>query len=103
MDKTLIGGIVLAVLLLAGAFFAGRETVHCPQVDQSTIDLLSARVTEKDSIIAQTQREAARNLAIADSLATRKTPTYNEVLPRIPVGRTAAELDSIGAIIFQPW
>lgn len=103
MDKTLIAGIVVGALLLVGAFFAGRATKNCPQVDQSTIDLLTARVIEKDSAIAHIQREWAKELATANDIANRPKPKVNDVLPTIPLGRTTAELDSIGAIIFQSW
>jgi outer membrane murein-binding lipoprotein Lpp len=104
MDKTLIAGIILAVLLLAGAFFAGRETVHCPQVDQSTIDLLSARVVEKDSAIAQLQRESAKTMARADSLAAiREDYDVEKILPRVPLGRDRAEVDRIMSELTKPF
>jgi hypothetical protein len=96
-------GVIVAVGLFLSGMFIEKSRHRCPQVDQSTIDLLTTRVTEKDSAIARIQREWAKDLAIANDIANRQTPTVNEVLPTIPRGRTSAELDSIGAIIFAPW
>ena len=103
MDKTLTIGIVVATLLLAGAFFAGRATVQCPEVDQSTIDLLNWQVAEKDMVIDSLARESSKAIRRADSLAQIQPRDVDQVLPTIPRGRTSAELDSIGAIILDRW
>jgi len=94
---------LLVLILVAVAFLGWRFSKQCPEADPALIEALTADIARRDAEILVLGEQATKYKAIADSLANRKPTTIHEVLPTIPRGRNTAELDSIGAIIFQSW
>jgi hypothetical protein len=100
MDKAVIG-IVAGVMVVSAAFVAGRFTKHCPQADPALIEALTAKVEEQEAQINSWRTLADRHKAVADSIQNLPKPDVETVLPRVPVGRTDAGLDSLRAILLR--
>ena len=101
--KSTIKFILLVLILVAASFLGGRFSKRCPEVDPAIIEALTADIARRDSLLLEASDLAVKYKSIADSLSKLPKQDVEDVLPRVPVGRNSAELDSIMSILLRPW
>jgi hypothetical protein len=101
MNDSALKYILIVVVVAAASFLGGRFSKRCPQADPALIEILTAKVEEQERNILSWRTLADRHKAVADSIQNLPKPDVETVLPRVPVGRTDAGLDSLRAILLR--
>ena len=102
MNDATLKYILILVIVAAVAFFGGRFSKKCPTTDPALIEALTSHLHESERRVKELDQVDRENMALADTIAKLRNNGPKKP-STVALGRTDAELDSLGAIIRAPW